>query len=399
MAEHDLTRLRLDSSSASRPRRRRWPWLAGGAALLAILGLVAGSQGETPVETVTVSNAYPYQALTLINAAGYVVAQRKAAVASKATGRLEWLGVMEGSRVKTGEVIARLEARDVQAQAEQAAANIVAAQGQLTQAEAEVVDATAAYERTKDLADKKFIAQSALDTAQARFHKARAAVAAARGGLAQAQAAERAARVAVDQTLIKAPFDGVVLTKSANVGDVITPFSSALDTKGAVVTMADMSTLEVEADVSEANLAKIAVGQPCEIQLDAFPDERFQGVVSRTVPTVDRSKATVLVKVRFLNPDPRILPEMSAKVAFLSKAVADDQRRPVLVVHQDALAQRGGQTVVFQMADGRARQVVVQAGAHINDLVAVSGLKLGDKVVAKPPEKLTDGDRIKPAAK
>lgn len=398
MVEHDLSRLKLAPAPTAGRRRRRWPIVAGILAVVAVGLVAAGLNREVPVETVSVSNAYPYQAVTLLNAAGYVVAQRKAAVASKATGRLEWLGVMEGSTVKAGEVIAKLEALDVKAQAEQAAANVVAARGQLTQAEAELVDATAAYERARDLAGKKFIAQSALDAAQARFHKARAGVAAAKGSVAQALAAEKAAGVAVEQTQIKAPFDGVVLTKTANVGDVITPFSSATDTKGAVVTMADMETLEVEADVSESSLAKLKPGQPCEIQLDAFPDERLRGTVSRMVPTVDRSKATVLVKVKFADRDPRILPEMAAKVAFLSQEMAPEKRKPLTVVHKDALAQRGGRTVVFLVADGRVKEQPVQAGEAINDLVAVPGLKIGDKVVARPSEKLADGDRVKPAS-
>lgn len=398
MTEHDLSRLKLSPTAPGKAvRRRRWPLLAGFLVLAAIALAVLGLNREVAVETVTVSNAYPYQAVTELNAAGYVVAQRKAAVASKATGRLEWLGVVEGSAVKAGEVIARLEAADVRAQAEQAAANVVAARGQLTQAEAELVDARAAYERTQDLAAKRFVAQSALDAAQARFHKARAGVAAARGAVAQSQAAEKAALVAVEQTLIKAPFDGVVLTKAANVGDVITPFSSATDTKGAVVTMADMATLEVEADVSESSLARIRIGQPCEIQLDAFPDERQRGAVNRMVPTVDRSKATVLVKVKFVDRDPRILPEMAAKVAFLSREVPPEQRRPVVVVHKDAIARRDGRTVVFLVADGRAREQAVETGGQINDLVAVPGLKVGDKVVARPPEGLSDGDRVTPA--
>lgn len=398
MTEHDLSRLKLSPTAPGKAgRRRRWPLVAGVLALLLVAAAIFGINREVPVETVTVSNAYPYQAFTQLNAAGYVVAQRKAAVASKATGRLEWLGVVEGSAVKAGEIIARLEAKDVRAQAEQAAANVVAAKGQLTQAEAELIDAKVAYERAQDLAAKHFIAQSALDAAQARFHKAKAGVAAGGGALAQARAAEKAAGVAVEQTEIKAPFDGVVLTKSANVGDVITPFSSAIDTKGAVVTMADMATLEVEADVSESSLAKIKIGQPCEIQLDAFPDERLRGTVSRMVPTVDRSKATVLVKVKFVDHDPRVLPEMAAKVAFLSQEVSPEQRRPAVVVHKDALAQRDGRTVVFLVNDGKVKQQEVQAGERINDLVAVPGLKVGDKIVARPPERLSDGDRVKPA--
>ncbi|MBX9875233.1 MAG: efflux RND transporter periplasmic adaptor subunit, partial [Beijerinckiaceae bacterium] len=245
-------------------------------------------------------------------------------------------------------------------------------------------------------ARQKYVSDSALDVAQARFDRAQA-------GVEVAQANLRAAQVAVDQTLIRAPFDGVVLTKAANVGDVITPFSSALDSKGAVVTMADMETLEVEADVSEANLAKIRVGQPCEIQLDAFPERRLRGVVSRTVPTVDRAKATVLVKVRFVEPDPAILPEMSAKVAFLEREVPDSDRQALTVVHQDAIAERDGRPVLFRVADGRAQLLAVQPGRKINDLVELvgppAGLQAGDKIVARPPEGLRDGERVKPAQK
>ena len=377
MSKPDLSRLSLKRGPAApaAPRSRRRTWLIG-AAVLVLGGLLLASlsRRETEVETVSVTTAYPYQGVTLLNAAGYVVASRKASVASKATGRLEWLGVLEGSRVKAGEVLARLENKDVQAQAE-------------------LKDARAALERAKDLAQKKFVSGSSLDTAQARFDKAAAAVAVAQANL-------RAAQVGVEQTLIRAPFDGVVLTKTANIGDVITPFSSALESKGAVVTMADMESLEVEADVAESNLARIKVGQPCEIQLDAFPELRFRGEVSRLVPTVDRSKATVMTKVRFVDRDERILPEMSAKVAFLEKPMGDGERQPLVAVHKDALAADGKS--LFLVEDGKAKRVAVTVGRQINDLLEVSAnpaLQPGAKVVARPGERLADGDRVKVVSK
>lgn len=351
------------------------------------------------METATVTTAYPYQAVTLLSAAGYVVAQRKAAVSSKATGRLEWLGVQEGSRVKQDDVIARLESKDVKATADQAEANVVMARANIGQAEAELRDAQRAYRRTKELVERKFVSRSTLDATHARYDKARAAVASSRAALLAAQAGARAAQVAAEQTEIRAPFDGVVLTKSANVGDVVTPFSSALDAKGAVVTMADMSTLEVEADVSESNLGKIKVGQPCEIQLDAFPDQRFRGEVSRLVPTVDRTKATVMTKVKFLDRDPRVLPEMSAKVAFLSRTVTEQQRKPLTVVVPDAIATRNGRHVVFVVADGKVRAVPVQRGEALGDAIAVSGVSAGDKVVLKPDNSLRDRAAVKQAQK
>ena len=189
--------------------------------------------------------------------------------------------------------------------------------------------------------------------------------AAVRPALGAAEAGRRSAEVSVEQTVIRAPFDGVVLTKNANVGDTITPFSSALDTKGAVVTMADMGTLEVEADVSESNLQKVKVGQPCEIELDAIPDARFQGQVSRLVPTVDRSKATVMTKISFRELDPRILPDMSAKVAFLTEELPAGQRMPSPAVNAAAVVERGGRTVAYVVRDAKAYEVPVQTGRRL----------------------------------
>ena len=193
-----------------------------------------------------------------------------------------------------------------------------------------------------------------------------------------------------------APFDGVVLTKHANVGDVITPFAAATDAKGAVVTMADMDSLEVEVDVSESNLHLVSVNQPCEIQLDAIPGARFRGAVSRIVPTVDRTKATILVKVRFVDHDPRILPDMSAKVAFLSRAIDPAQNKPVIAVAQKALTQRDKQEGVFVVDQGHVQWVSVRKGSAIGDLVEIqSGLKDGQTVVINPAANLKDGARVK----
>ncbi|MEO8163853.1 MAG: biotin/lipoyl-binding protein, partial [Betaproteobacteria bacterium] len=185
------------------------------------------STAPVEVETFTVTMAYPSQSFTVLNATGYVVAQRKAAVASKATGRLVWLGVQEGSRVKQGDVIARLEDSDVKAAREQAAANVQVARANLTQAQAELQDAESALERSRGLLAEGFVSQAAHDVAAARYAKARAQISSQQAAIVAAQANLRGAQVSVEQTLIRAPFDGVVLTKAANVGDIVTPFSSA----------------------------------------------------------------------------------------------------------------------------------------------------------------------------
>jgi RND family efflux transporter MFP subunit len=399
----DLAKLAIDRGTQPQPapRRRGRLWLGALAALALLAALLAWqlSASLPTVETASVTLAYPSQQITLLNATGYVAPQRKASISSKATGRLEWLGVLEGSRVKSGELIARLENRDVSAALGQAQANVKVAQANLLQSQAEVLEARNALRRAQNLVSQNFIAKSAYDTALARYDKAVANVAAMRAAIAAAEANARAAQVALDQTLIRAPFDGVILTKNANVGDNITPFSSAADTKGAVVTMADMDTLEVEADVSESSLARIAVGQPAEIQLDAFPNLRLAGVVARMVPTVDRSKATLMVKVRFVDRDPRVLPDMSARVAFLSRPLRPDERRPLLAVPPAAVATRDARQVAYVVKDGRLREVPVTLGKRIGDLVAVGGLAAGDKVVLHPAERLADGMKVQLAKK
>ena len=399
----DLSKLRIDRSVAPlrRRRTRRNAWLA----VLAILVVAAAAFAilrpkVATVETTPVVTTYPSQQYVVLNATGYVVAQRKAAISSKATGRLEWLGVAEGSRVKRGDVIARIDSRDVEAQAQSARANVGAARATVEQARVEQRNADVELKRNQDLVARGFISQSALDTARARADRAAAGVASAQAALAAAEANARNADVAVDYTQIRAPFDGVILSKSANVGDMVTPFSSAADSKGAVVTMADMSTLEVEADVSESSLVKIKVGQPCEIILDALPDTRFRGRVSRMVPTVDRAKATVMTKVQFDAIDPRILPEMSAKVSFLSQEVTAAQQQPRLAVAPDALLSRGGGDVLFAVRDGKAVEVRVARGDKIGDVVVISGeVRSGEKAVLKPPADLQSGTLVKVAQK
>ena len=404
MATTDLSKLRIDrtASATGSARLKRGPWKT--IAIILVLALAAAFAWKRfaappAVEVVTVVNAYPSQNYALLNASGYVVAQRKAALSSKATGRLEWLGVLEGSRVKAGEVIAKIESRDVRATLAQATAQIGVAQANLEQGTAELRDAEANLKRSSGLLAKNYISAAQHDADIARHNKAVAVIAGFRAAIVSAQANRRVAEVGVEQTDIRAPFDAVVLTKNANVGDNITPFSAAADSKGAVVTIADMETLEVEADVAESYIAKLKVEQPCEIQLDALPDTRLAGVISRIVPTVDRSKATVLVKVRFVDRDPRVLPDMSAKVAFLSKPVPAEERQPVIAVQPGAIVERDGKKIAFVVKDDRIRAVPVTPGRKVGELVAVSGLQMGDKVVLTPGEKLAEGAAVTVAKK
>lgn len=405
MAEEDLSGLKIDKTGGAfrpAPRKKRVIlWITALlAALIAVLAATGVLSPRVEVETATVSQVYPSLTFTLLNASGYVVAQRKASVAPKTTGTLEWLGVEEGSRVRAGEVIARLENRDVTASRDQAASNLVTARASLEQAEAELRDAGLAYNRQKELVTQGIVARADFDAADARYRKARGGVDGAKAAINAARAALRGAEAAIEYTFIRAPFDAVVLTKNADVGDIVTPIGAAATAKAAVVTIADMGSLQVEADVSESNLEKIRVGQPCEIQLDALPEARFSGALHMIVPTADRSKATVLVKVRFLEPDSRILPEMSAKVAFLQRAVRTDEKKPRTAVNPAAVVTRNGKSVLFIIKGDRVAETPVTPGSRIGDMVEiVSGAKAGAKVALKPLEKLKDGTKIKTAEK
>lgn len=384
MTTEDLSKLKLNKDAASfgvkRSRPRRVLIAAAvAAALLALALLRAGSSLE--VDVATAALVYPSQSFTLLNASGYVVAQRKAAVAAKTTGRLDWIGVEEGNPVRKNQVIARLENQDVTAGRDQAEANV-------SSATADLDDARRNFERMSSLREKGFVAQAELDVAATRLKRSEAAQTAA-------EAALRSAQVAVEYTLIRAPFDAVVLTKDVDVGDIVTPLGAAANAKAAVVTIADMSSLQVEVDVSESNLGKVRVGLPCEIQLDAIPDRRFRGVVHMIVPTADRTKASVLVKVRFQERDARVLPEMSARVAFLERRVAPGEERPRIAVPPAALAERAGATVLFVAAGGRAEARKVTRGEVLGDLVEITeGLKPGESVVLAPPKNLKPGAKI-----
>jgi len=351
------------------------------------------------VEVTTVSLIYHSQAYKLLYAIGYVLAQRKAAVASKGTGRLEKLFVEEGNRVKKGQILARLENADLQAAINQAQANVNTAKANLGRIEAEIKDARLKFDRIQRLIQSKAIAQSDYDTAEAGLQQLEAGKSAALSQIRAAEAGLKAGQVALDYTLIRAPFDGVILTKNADVGEVVAPFGSSINAKAAVVTMADLDSLIVEADVSEINLGKVTKGQPCEIQLDSLPGLRFPGQVHMIVPTADRSKATVLTKVKFLEKDERVLPEMSAKVAFLSRPT-DKTEKPRVVVPPSALVSQKGKTWVYLVEKDTVHEIQVQKGPMLSDFIEVpQGLKPGERIVLKPGRGLRNGAKIKIAEK
>jgi HlyD family secretion protein len=403
MEPEKLSRLRIgqDQPGAIESRRiKRILFALISLAILSTAGYLVSQTGifdsSVPVQITAVTLVYPSQTIADFNASGYVVAQRRASVASKGTGRLERLAVQEGSRVKQGEVLAELENNDVRAEYAQVAGQLAAARADLVRADTERRTAGRNFKRYQNLREQKVIPLAEYEKAEDQYTKAGAAVDSAKATIVALEAALNRASVLIEYTSIRAPFDGVILTKNADVGEVVAPFGSSINAKAAVVTMADLSSLMVQADVSESFLPRVHGDQACEIQLDALPDIRFPGRVHTIVPTADRAKGTVMVKVAFDHLDPRILPEMSARVAFLSRPLTAQELLPFLGVHRDAITERNGARGLFQVVDEQALWVATPTVEFEGDYVVLAGwLKGGEKVVLKPPPSLRSGDRVK----
>ena len=402
MEREDLSKLKIAPDERWAPKKRKstfvaW-WVIPAVVAALVLAYLAWSGRLTQaveVKTAKVARMFASRALTTLNASGYVVAQRKAAVSSKATGRLEHLYVEEGKVVKHGDIVATLENQDLKATLDEARANVKVAQAALDNAEAELQDATLNYNRQKSLRESGSVSVQSFDAAEARYRKAIAGITSARFGVDRTKASVQVAEVNLEYSLIRAPFDGVILTKNADEGEIVAPFGAATNAKAAVATMADLGSLMVEVDVAESNLERVKVGDAAEIRLDAFPNDHFPGTVHMIVPTADRSKATVLTKVKFNQLDPRVLPEMSAKAAFLSRPLKEDEEGPFLGIPLSAMKKADKQDIVFKINNAIAYPVSVKIGRSWDDTVEIlSGLNEGDTVVLSPGERLESGRRV-----
>ncbi len=388
----DLSSLRIDRSNRLKnPEQSGKIFKTVGTTLGIVVILLAiyfgwksftSSAIEVKLATATLQS--PSQSSAILTASGYIVAQRKAAVASKGTGRLVYLGVVEGDRVQKEQVIARIDDSDIRAQLEQAKANL-----KLNQAD--LFDAENNYKRQKELLNSGSSTTMELDAAQSRYNRVLASIDVAKALL-------QGAEVAMENTLIRAPFNGTVLTKNADVGEVVAPLGAGVNSKAAVVLMADMSSLQAEIDVSESNIEKITINQDCEIRLDAYSDKPYPGFVAKIVPTADRSKATVMVKVGFKNYDQRVLPEMSAKVIFLnesSKSQNIEETKQILVVPIGSVVNRNDSKVVYIVRDEKAVEIPVTLGKEMGAYIEIkSGLMNGDKVIETIDEKIKDGVKV-----
>jgi len=408
-AGHDLSRLRIDRDAPSPELRRalRRNGLLAAAAVVIIGGVVVMARrgSAVPVQAVVVTGLDAGRGgaagATAVTANGYVVARTRASVSAKVAGRLAYLAVSEGSYVRQGEVIARLENADYQAQVSQAEANVASARAQLIEAEADRDQLQREARRLQDIRARnaQLVSPQDVDAAESRAAQADARARSAQARIEAAEAGLRFAQASLENTLVRAPFTGTVLRKEAEVGEVVAPSVGGGLTRGAVVTMADLATLEVEVDVNEAYIARVRHGQAARITLDAYPDTAFRGAVRQVVPTADRQRATVQVKVTIADHDPRILPEMGARVDFLEPEMAGARPEvaaaPRIRVPAAAVREQDGRTVVWVIRQGRLEARSVEAGAVSGGFREIrSGLAGGELVLIGGVETPRGGMRV-----
>lgn len=385
-----------EASRVSRSGRRRWQWPVVGLVAFVLVGWALWT--ISPIgRTLTVDVAsvvrLPRGGMSGLAATGYVVAQRQALIASKGTGRLEYLGVKVGDPVHEGQVIARLEHADIDALLQQMTAKLNVARAELGAAKPEAQDAAANFARVTALLGQGFVTQSEYDMASARAQRTAAAVKSAEAAIAAAQAERRAAEVQLENTNIRAPFDGVVVKKLAELGEVVSPMTASVRSGGSVVTIVDPQSVMVDAEVSEAMIHRVQVGQSAEIQLDSVPGHRYRGEVVQVMPIADRAKATVLTRLRFLDLDERVRAELSAKVVFGARPDEMEAERDEWGVPTTALVMREGQPIVWCVKHGVAVAVPVTSGNEAGLLTAVRGaVSEVDEVIVSPPSTLRAGD-------
>jgi len=399
-----LKELRIDRDApADGPSSRLRLWLGVGAAIV-LAGLLAAwfFSRDKPIE-VTVATARSLPATgtgtSVLDATGYVTARRQATVSAKITGKVRDVRIEEGQHVAAGEILATLDDSEARVEVDLRRAQVAAARAQQAQADAESANAEREYVRAQDIADKKLISVSALDTARTQTEALKARASSQKSAVSVADEALKAAEVQLDNTIVRAPFAGVVTVKAAQPGEMISPISAGGGSiRTGIGTIVDMDSLEIQVDVSEAYINRVQPDQKVEAILNAYPDWRIPANVIAIVPTADRSKATVKVRIALGTKDPRIVPEMGVRVAFLESKPMDGNTAPPprgVLVPSASIRQDDGKDVVFLLREGHAERRAVSLGGTLGDSREVqAGVAAADVVIVEAPNTLKDGDAV-----
>ncbi len=390
-----LNELKINRKTAMPKKKRRWPWIVGALAVALAAAVLLRGGKPVEIETVNPRSAAESGPASVLDASGYVTARRLATVSSKITGKVQSVYIEEGQRVKEGEILARLDPQDAEAQREVAASQLASSQSQLAEAQAQLALAKSNYSRNRELAAKQLVSKQALDTAKAELDTRTARLTSVQRQVALATDQKQVAQLGVDNTIIRAPFDGVIIAKAAQPGEMISPISGGGGSiRTGIGTLVDMDSLEVQVDVNEAYIGRVTPDMPVEAVLNAYPDWKIPGAVIAIVPTADRSKATVKVRVALDSKDTRIVPDMGVRVSFLDK---NESGSPLtgFWIPNTALIGEGDGKAVFRIVDGKAvRTPVTVAESNDSESRIEKGVGKGDSLVAAPGKELQDGANV-----
>jgi RND family efflux transporter MFP subunit len=336
----------------------------------------------------------------VLNASGYVTARRRATVSSKVTGKVVDVFVEEGKPVRRGQILARLDDAQIRAALNVAEAQLAAAERGAAEDEARLREAQLTLERRRQLVKEQVISRAELDAAEAQVASLEARIQLAQQQVQVARSQVNARRTDLDDTIVRAPFDGIAISKDAQPGEMISPVSAGGGfTRTGICTIVDMSSLEIEVDVSESYINRVRPNQPVEAILDAYPDWRIPAHVITTVPSADRQKATVRVRIAFEELDPRILPDMGVKVSFLAEREPEGATAPPrqrIVVPKSAVRTADGSQIVFVVREDKVERRAVTIGPATGEQIEIaSGVNAGERVVVEGPATLADGARVK----
>jgi RND family efflux transporter MFP subunit len=406
MSRELLDQLRIDRSADRPPRRRtrRYAIVAIVLVAAAVGAWLGWARMRPPTVQLTVARAATAGGGpgSVLDASGYVTARRQATVSAKITGKVTEVLIEEGMRVREGAVLARLDDTEARAQLDLARAQLSAARSQLAEVRAQLEQAERDYARQQGLYDRALVSPQSLDAALAQRDMLRARLLSTQEQIKVAQESVSVAQVQLDNTVIRAPFGGVVVAKSAQPGEMISPISAGGGfTRTGIGTIVDMDSLEIQVDVNESYINRVAAGQPVEATLNAYPDWKIPGEVIAIIPTADRTKATVKVRIAIKSKDSRIVPDMGVRVGFLESKPAGGAGAPAVtgvLVPPEAVRAEGNGSVVFVYADGRVERRAVTLGPDTGgQRRVVSGLRDGERVVLSPAAALRDGQAVKPA--
>lgn len=395
-----ISALKIDAEAKYKPRsgkpQKYALWGVLSFIVILIFILIFG-RSTVKVQVTTARAPIGTGASTVLSASGYVTPRVRSTLATKITGRVGEMLVEEGMKVEKDQILARLDDSDAQAAYAAAEAERKVVLSSIPELEVNLEDADRVLKRMMALEKDKIVDIQSLEKAQATLDSLKARLELAKNQVSSAEAKLKVAQREIENCIVRAPFSGIAVSKDAQVGEIVSPMSAGGSfTRTGIATIVDMSSLEIEVDVSESYIAKVAIGQPVEATLDAYPNWHMPGKVRTVIPTADRQKATVKVRIALDALDSKILPDMGVKVSFLSEQTSDKQNEVRALISQDALSEQDGKKIVFILKDGKIeKRAVKTGGVSGTELEIIAGVLPGEQLVSNPSKNLQDGQKVK----